>query len=376
MTAVASAIERNSAWVSARVGLLMYTLLIVYASGYPFSSWHNIGIKPFAFFAAPFPHYWTKFDVVTNVIGYAPFGILTVFALYPALRGIAAFVLATIAGILLSGAIEAVQTYLPSRVPSNLDLLANSAGACLGALVGVLLSRSYLEQSGLLKLRDRWFSREAGRGLIVVALWPLAQIYPQAYLFGHGQLTPILSGWITELLGRPIDIGAMFRHSEELTVEQYWLSETLITAAGMTGALLTLSCMMRNRTPKAALVLLLLVVTLTAKSLANALHFSPENAFVWITPGAEGGLLCGAVMISGLIFAPPLAQRRVAALTLLISLAVVNIAPPNPYFMSTLQGWLQGRFLNFNGAAQFLTLLWPFLTLWFLLHPVHRRKSE
>ena len=37
-----------------------------------------------------------------------------------------------------------------------------------------------------------------------------------------------------------------------------------------------------------------------------------------------------------------------------------------------MQGWTQGKFLNFNGAAQFLSLLWPFLALWFLLHRTHR----
>jgi len=120
-------------------------------------------------------------------------------------------------------------------------------------------------------------------------------------------------------------------------------------------------------------MVLLLGAALVAKSLASALHFAPENAFVWLTPGAEGGLLCGLVMIVGLVFAPPAAQRRVAALTLLISLALVNIAPPNPYFASTMQAWVQGKFLNFNGAAQFLSLLWPFVTLWFLRHPVHRQ---
>jgi hypothetical protein len=61
-------------------------------------------------------------------------------------------------------------------------------------------------------------------------------------------------------------------------------------------------------------------------------------------------------------------------LALIISLVVANIAPDNPYFLATLQTWVQGKFLNFNGAAQFLTLAWPFISLGFLYHPVHRRK--
>jgi VanZ family protein len=361
---------------TARVSLLLYTLVIVYASWYPFSGWRDLGISPFNYLFAPLPYYWTTFDMWTNVAGYAPFGLLVVFSVYPRLREAAAWSAAALAALLLSGTMEAAQTFLPSRVSSNLDLLANTAGAMIGALLGVMLTRTFLEESRLLVLRRRWFTREAGRGLIVIALWPLAQLYPQGYLFGFGQFTPTLSEWLSDWFDADIDVGAMFRHAKALTVEQYWLSEAMITASGMTGALLTLLCLTRVRAPRAALVILLFAAALIAKLLASALHFSPENAFFWLTPGAEGGLLCGIVMISGLIFAPPVAQRRVAVLTLLISLAVVNIAPPNPYFTLTLQAWVQGKFLNFNGAAQFLSLLWPFVTLWFLLHPVHRQPRR
>jgi VanZ family protein len=360
----------------ARVGLLVYTLLIVYASWYPFSGWHNIGLHPLAYLWAPLPRYWTVFDLATNVIAYIPFGILMVFAVYPIVRSGRAVMLAVATGTFLSGMMEAVQTFLPSRVSSNLDLLTNVAGVCIGALAGALLTRTFLEQSRFLLLRRHWFSHEASRGLIVLALWPLAQIYPQGYLFGHGQITPILSNWLSDWLSTPVDLGALLRVEAELTVEQYWLSETIITACGMTGALLTLLCLLRSSAPKGILLIGLLATAVTVKTLASALLFAPENAFAWLTPGAQGGLLIGAIMLSGLVFAPEVAQRRVAVLALLTSLIAVNAAPANPYFTATLQTWVQGKFLNFNGAAQFLSLLWPFFTLWFLLHPVHRLKRK
>ena len=81
-------------------------------------------------------------------------------------------------------------------------------------------------------------------------------------------------------------------------------------------------------------------------------------------------------MLAGLSYAPPVAQRRVAALSLIIGLLVVNAVPANPYFLSTLQAWVQGKFLNFNGAAQLLSLVWPFVALWFLYHPAHRQKAD
>lgn len=362
--------------VFARGGLVFYVFLIVYASWYPFSGWRSNGLPLTAFLFAPLPYYWTKFDLLTNIVGYMPLGVLLVFSMYPRLRGVWAALLACVIGALVSTAMEAGQNFLPSRVPSNLDLFTNAAGVALGALGGALLTPAFLEQSRLLALRSRWFLHEASRGLIVLALWPLAQVYPQGYLFGHGQLLPIVSDWLSELWSTQVDLGALLRPDAELSAEQYWLSETIITACGFTGAVLTLLCLTRRRAPRLALALGLVAAALAAKTLASALLFSPDNAFAWVTPGAEGGVVIGMIMLAGLAFAPQVAQRRVAALALITSLVVVNVAPANPYFLSTLQTWVQGKFLNFNGAAQFLSLAWPFITLWFLYHPVHRAKGE
>ncbi len=363
--------RRLRASVFARVALLVYVLLIVYASWYPFAGWHVSGLSPLAFVTAPLPHYWTGFDLVTNVVAYVPLGVLIVFAIFPIMRGWAAVLLAIVGGVLLSGTMEAVQTYLPSRVSSNLDLLTNTSGVCIGALFAPALTRYFLEDSRLLQLRQRWFTPEASRGFLVLALWPLAQIYPQSYLFGHGQLLPLLSEWLSGLMSMPLDLGALLRRGTDLTAEQYWLSEAVITACGLSGAVLCLLCGLRSRAPRWLLMPLFICAALTIKSLTSALLFGPENAFGWLTPGAEGGLLLGAVMLTGLVAARRVAQRRVAVLMLTICLLALNAAPANPYFIATMQGWTQGKFLNFNGAAQFLSLLWPFLALWFLLHRTH-----
>ncbi|GAB3541085.1 VanZ family protein [Noviherbaspirillum agri] len=358
--------------IGTRVGLLMYAFLIVYASLYPFSKWNDIGLAPWAFIRMPMPHYWTGFDVATNVVGYLPFGALVVFALYPTVRGLPAVLVAIVSGALVSGAMEAIQTFLPNRVSSNLDFLTNVAGTGIGAVAGWFFTPLFLEQSRLLQLRRDWFIPEAGRGLIVLALWPLAQIYPQGYLFGHGQFMPVLSQWLSEWLETPVDLVALLSEGMHLTVQEYWLAETLITAFGLTGALLTLSCLLRKHAPKAMLLMALLLAAVAVKLMANALLFTPANAFAWWTPGAKGGVLIGVMMIGGLAYAPPAAQRRLAATALLVSFIAINLVPSNPYFVATLQTWVQGKFLNFNGAAHFLSVFWPFFALWFLLHPVHR----
>ncbi len=362
--------------VFSRGGLLAWLLLIIYASLYPFTGWQHVGLPLQAYLLAGMPQYWTGFDATINVLGYIPLGILTVYALHPRVRRIVAMLLALLLGICVSGTMEALQTFLPNRVASNLDFLTNSLGALIGAVIGSKTSHLMLERSRLRHVRHRWFTVEASRGLIVLALWPLAQIYPQSYLFGNGQFLPVISDWLSVWTATPIDLGDMLRNGAQLSAEQYWMVETVITACSTSGALLALFCMLRDKAPRATLLTGLLLAALAVKTLATALLFTPQNAFAWVTAGAAGGLLLGIGLLTGLVFLQPLFRRRAAILLLIIALATINIAPANPYFIATLETWVQGRFLNFNGAAQFLSLLWPFSALWFLLHAIHRVKRK
>lgn len=357
-----------------RAALLVYLFLIIYASLYPFSGWRNIGIPPFAYLFLPFSRYWTWFDVLTNVVGYIPLGILIVTSVSPLLRGFRAFVFAFVSGSLLSLSMEALQTYLPSRVPSNLDFITNSTGVFIGAIIGVVLAQVIFREDRIHYFIRRWLRFGSSRVLIIPMLWPLAQIYPQNYLFGHGEILPLLSGWLSSFLMRPVDLSTLMTGGYLLTAEQYWLAETIITATGLTGAILILLCVLQKSAPRIQLAMLMLFSAIVIKTLACALFFEPRNALVWLTPGSIGGMIVGILMLSGLIFTPSLIQRRMAIYMLLISLITVNILPDNPYFLATLQTWSQGKFLNFNGAAYFLALIWPFFALWFLFHSIYNMR--
>ncbi len=74
----------------ARWGWLVYTLLLIDASLYPLAGWRDRGLDPFAYLSAPWPSYFTGFDIVVNVLGYIPLAFLAGLALYPRLRGVAA----------------------------------------------------------------------------------------------------------------------------------------------------------------------------------------------------------------------------------------------------------------------------------------------
>ena len=63
--------RNTTAWPLA----LVYGLLIVFASLFPFDGWRAQGIDPSVFlFARIPPPYWTWFDVNINIVGYAPLG--------------------------------------------------------------------------------------------------------------------------------------------------------------------------------------------------------------------------------------------------------------------------------------------------------------
>ena len=379
MTGSSLIIERSSSSPSssfARVSLLIYLLLIIYASWYPFSGWRDVGLTPWAFLSAPLPHYWTLFDVWTNIVGYMPLGLLTVLVLPRRIPLTLTVILVTLAGILFSGVMEAVQTYLPTRVSSNLDLLTNSIGALSGSIIGAIFRYRFSPENKLLLLRERWFNREASHGMVMIALWPLAQLAPLNHLFGFGQVTSMLSTWLSDWFEQPIDLAAWMTNDVQLSAEQYWMTESIITACGLVSAGLMLMIVLRKDAPKVALTFLLIWVTLSVKAFASALLFTPENVLVWLTPGALTGLLVGAVVLVTFGFTPQRVQRWVAALAVFVSLVFVNVIPDNPYYVETLQTWSLGKFLNFNGAAQFLALLWPFFTLWFLFHPMHRAQRN
>ncbi|MGE0626061.1 MAG: LamG-like jellyroll fold domain-containing protein [Pseudomonadales bacterium] len=85
-------------------------------------------------------------DVVVNLFGFVPLGILGVLVLRGAERSrtlgpVIIPVLVVAGGIALSACIEIAQAWMPMRSSSLLDLLLNSAGTAVGALAGLLLAR-------------------------------------------------------------------------------------------------------------------------------------------------------------------------------------------------------------------------------------------
>ncbi|MGP1679273.1 MAG: VanZ family protein, partial [Burkholderiales bacterium] len=178
----------------ARYLLLAYVLLVIYASLHPFSGWRDHGVGAFAFLTGGLPRYITAFDLVTNFLAYLPLGFFALLAFHPHLRGMPALSAAGLTGCALSLNLEALQTYLPSRIPSNLDLATNGLGAFAGGGLALAFGVGLLGRGRMHALRHRWFldGHRYDLGLVLLALWLFTQLNPVTLLFGNGDLRGLL----------------------------------------------------------------------------------------------------------------------------------------------------------------------------------------
>lgn len=370
------AVHKTSAWPLAQA----YAALIVYASLYPFTGWRDQGIAPWEFLSSPLPKYWTGFDVVANAVGYAPLGFLLALSFlrrgrerFAPTTNTAAVLVATLAAAALSLCMEALQTYLPSRVPSNVDFALNALGALSGAVAA-----GALELAGAIdrwsRFRVRWFVADARGALVLLALWPFALLFPPSVPLGLGQVFERLENALAEwLLDTPF--------LEWLPVRDIELqplvpgAELVCVALGALIPCLLGYSVVRSTGRRAAFALGVLAVGIGATALSAALSWGPAHAWAWLSLPVRVGLLVGFGLALVLL---PMPRRGCAAfmlLALVVHLSLLNQAPASAYFAHTLQAWEQGRFIRFNGMAQWLGWLWPYAALVYVLLRVSRSEA-
>ncbi|MDM0015750.1 VanZ family protein [Variovorax sp. J22P168] len=353
---------------------LAYAALIVYASLYPFSDWRDQGIAPWAYLAAPWPKYWTAFDFGINVVGYMPLGFLAAIAVIrnrPGTGAVPAVLRATAAGAAIALAMETLQSYLPARIPSNVDLGLNVLGAFIGATLAAVLERLGAVTHWH-RTRSNWFLEDSRGGLVLLALWPIALLFPAAVSFGLGQVFERLEAGVADWL---VDTPFI----DWLPVRQFEL-EPLVPGVEllcvMLGALVP--CLLgfvvtRSVARRAVLLPVVLIAGVAASALSAALSYGPPHAWAWLSLPVQIGI-AAALIVGVLLLAAP---RRFCAALLLVALVVhlslLNQAPESAYFAQTLATWEQGRFIRFHGLAQWLGWIWPFATLVYALALLSRR---
>jgi VanZ family protein len=365
--------HKTSAWPLAQA----YVALIFYASLYPFTGWRDQGVAPWAFIPVPWPKYWTGFDVAVNLFGYAPLGFLL--ALSFLRRGVKpvrprngrAIAVATLVAAVLSFSMEALQSYLPSRVPSNVDFGFNTLGALIGAVIA-----GGLELAGAIdrwsRFRLRWFVDEARGALVLLALWPFALLFPAAVPLGLGQvferMEAALADWLMDtpflewLPVRDIELQPLMPGTEMLCVALGALIPCLLGFS-----------VIRSAGRRALFAMVVVTVGVLVTALSAALSWGPVHAWAWLGPSVTLGLGVGLGMAMLLVLLPRRGDAGILLLVLVVHLSMLNQAPTSAYFAQTLKTWEQGRFIQFNGLGQWLGWAWPYAALVYVLIRVSGR---
>ena len=369
--------RKTSAWPLSQA----YVALVVYASLYPFSGWRDQGVAPWEFLWAALPKYWTGFDVAANVGGYVPLGFLL--ALSWLRRGsqrrarnihAAAIAIAVSSSAFLSFCMEALQSYLPYRVPSNVDFALNTAGALLGAV-----SAAWLEVAGVIdrwsRFRIRWFVEDARGALVLLALWPFALLFPASVPLGLGQVFERVEAAVADwLLDTPF--------LEWLPVRDVELqplvpgTELICVALGALIPCLLGYSVVHARVHRVLLAFGALAVGVAVTALSAALSWGPVHAWAWLSPPVSAGLAVGLLVALSLVAVPARGCAALLLLALVVHLSLLNQAPASAYFAQTLKTWEQGRFIRFNGLAQWLGWLWPYVALAYVLVRVSRADPQ
>jgi len=363
-------VHRTTAWPLA----LAVICLIVYASLYPFSDWRDQGISPFRFLTAPLPQYWTGFDVGANLLGYAPLGFLLALSALRSRRVSWAVTVAVLACGLLSLAMETLQSYLPVRIPSNVDLLLNTLGAWLGACFAWAL-----EKTGVVdrwsRFRARWFAHDSRGALVLLLLWPVALLFPASVPMGLGQVFERLESALADaLVDTPFLQWMPVRDMELQPLVP--IAELICVALGALIPCLLGYCVIRTLWQRAAFSIAAVAIGIGASALSAALSYGPDHAWAWLDIPVQVGIGLAAVLALLLLAVPRRAAAALALLALAIHLGLLNQAPADPYFAQTLQTWEQGRFIRFHGVVQWLGWLWPYAALLYVLVRLSGREPR
>lgn len=348
------------AWILAAA----YLLVIAYASLQPLRDWRVPPEEVLQFLVAAWPRFITLQDVAVNIAAYVPLGLLLSVgcgARYGPARGALA---ATLAAAALSLFMEAAQMFLPNRIASSVDLLANALGALLGAMAAPLLAPTRALGGTLHAARRRLFldGMTAEVGLVIVFLWLVTQFHPTARLFATGSIRATF------------DLPAPFAHTPLLAFS----SEAVVVLFNLLGVGLMVIALMRETARPVPVIGALIGAALVVKLFNATVMVQAQSPLAWLTPGILAGLLAGCALLWAGVRLPRRWQLAVSAACIAIATAAINFAPDNPYqyVPPRLLARVPGHFLSFSGIVRALSELWPLLATGFLLYALGVRRHR
>ena len=212
-------------------------------------------------------------------------------------------------------------------------------------------------------------------GIVLLTTWPLALLFPPAVPFGLGQVLERME----DALASQLD-GTPFLHWLPVRVVEL---QAMVPGAQMLCVLLGLLipcllgfCVVRMPWRRGVLVWITLFAGVAATALSASLSWGPAHAWAWLDLPTRVGMGLALALAFGMAWVPWRASAAVLLLALGIYLSVLNQAPEGAYFAQTLQAWEQGRFIRFNGLAQWLGWLWPYAALVYVVALIWQRDPK
>jgi hypothetical protein len=241
----------------------------------------------------------------------------------------------------------------------------NSAGTLAGAGAAWTLERfGFLDRWS--RFRANWFAPDAQGSLVLLALWPIALLFPAPIPMGLGQvleraedaLALLLqeTPWLDWLPVREVELQPLLPAYEILCVSLGQLLPCLLAFS-----------LIRHLHQKAVAWLILTVCGLLFTALSAALTYGPAHAWGWLNEPVQLALAIAAVAAWPMMWRTEKTLQVLALVGLVLQLTLLNNASANAYFSLTLQNWEQGQFIRFHGLIQWLGWLWPFALLVYLM---------
>ena len=342
-----------------RQAVVVYAFLLFYGSLYPFQ-WAARSEPLLGFLLHPGDAYLGKVDLVQNVLVYMPFGLLLAVWWSRRHRYWTALPLAVAAGTLFSVGAEIVQLWLPARVSSAADVAMNLLGTLCGALLAGLLRRDTHSGARLQAWRDGWFARGAiaNTGLVVVALWLLAQTSPLIPVFEPWRWKQALAPLYFQLRGvMPVSLAMLF-----------------CLACNFTALALLLRALIKPGKPwwrlAGALALAVLACQVLIDGHALRLEEVAGAALSWPLLAL---LLAVLERPAAGPMAAPSARAACAAIALLaLAMVAGELSPAHGGWRGGGFNWVpfRGHMRSLQGFANILEFLWPFMGMAWLARQV------
>jgi VanZ family protein len=350
-----------------RGALLAYAFMLAYASLNPFFIWR----WPETFTLFAWPKYVIAFDVIINVMAYAPFGAMLA-ALLRERASISAprfthdrqiWLLTVAASAALSFGFELLQAFLPSRVSSFVDLLANTVGAAAGAAL-VLAAPGRLLIGSWRQWRHRHFliSNEAGWGLILLGSWIFAQLNPAIPFFEAGHIA------------NPFDAANAHPYNPLVLLPQ-----AIGIMLNVCGFALFVALLMPPNRAVMLNVVLLIVAGFVVKVAMAALMLKAPQMIDWMAPARVIGLTSGLILAAWFSRLGYRWRAFCATLFVFAGGLMTKITSMYGAFDETLRlfNWPYGQLVNFASLTRWMHETWPLLTVIFLawLFVTHREQN-